>query len=166
MFIYFWDKEWGRGRERGRQRIRSRPCVGGRGPDAGLKLMNHEIMTWAKVGHLLDWATDMPWYAFFLNNKNHLGCGKNKLGYYRSAIPYRKILESSEKWKFINMSISDELLSNEETVNIQEGAESCTENDGAWNCISRLAWSHLGDLRTVNHFLDCSFTTIIRDWCS
>lgn len=29
------------------------------------------------------------------------------------------------------MSISDELLSNEGTVNIQEGAESCTENDGA-----------------------------------
>ena len=29
-------------------------------PDAGLKLMDCEIMTWAEVGHLTDWATQAP----------------------------------------------------------------------------------------------------------
>ena len=29
-------------------------------PDAGLKLMNFEIMTWAEVGHLTNWATQVP----------------------------------------------------------------------------------------------------------
>ena len=28
--------------------------------DAGLKLVNPEIMTWAEVGHLTDWATEAP----------------------------------------------------------------------------------------------------------
>ena len=29
-------------------------------PDAGLELMDHEIMTWAEVGRLTDWATQVP----------------------------------------------------------------------------------------------------------
>ena len=29
-------------------------------PDAGLEPMNHEILTWAKVGCLTDWATQVP----------------------------------------------------------------------------------------------------------
>ena len=29
-------------------------------PDAGLKLMDHEIMTWAEVGLSTDWATQAP----------------------------------------------------------------------------------------------------------
>ena len=29
-------------------------------PDVELELMNREIMTWAKVGHLTDWATQAP----------------------------------------------------------------------------------------------------------
>ena len=29
-------------------------------PDAVLELMNCEIMTWAEVGHLTDWATQVP----------------------------------------------------------------------------------------------------------
>ena len=29
-------------------------------PSMGLKLTNHEIMTWAKVGGLTDWATQVP----------------------------------------------------------------------------------------------------------
>ena len=29
-------------------------------PDVGLELTNHEIMTCAEVGHLTDWATQMP----------------------------------------------------------------------------------------------------------
>ena len=29
-------------------------------PDTGLKLMSRVIMTWAEVGHLTDWATQVP----------------------------------------------------------------------------------------------------------
>ena len=46
----------------------------------------------------------------FLNCKIHLGYEKHKLGYHQSVVPYRKILESSKKEAFINVSISDELL--------------------------------------------------------
>ena len=44
-----------RERER-RERIPSRPCAVSTEPDAGLELMNCEIMTWAKirVGRLTD----------------------------------------------------------------------------------------------------------------
>ena len=29
-------------------------------PDAGPELMNCEIMTWAEIGRLMDWATQAP----------------------------------------------------------------------------------------------------------
>ena len=29
-------------------------------PDAGLELTDHEIMTWAEVGRLTDWTTQVP----------------------------------------------------------------------------------------------------------
>ena len=29
-------------------------------PDAGLELMNSEIVTWAEVGRSTDWATQVP----------------------------------------------------------------------------------------------------------
>ena len=29
-------------------------------PDAGLELTDGEIMAWAEVGHLTDWATQVP----------------------------------------------------------------------------------------------------------
>ena len=29
-------------------------------PDAGLELTDREIVTWAEVGHLTDWATQAP----------------------------------------------------------------------------------------------------------
>ena len=35
-------------------------------PNAGLKLTNREIMTWAEVGHLTDWATQVPLKVLFL----------------------------------------------------------------------------------------------------
>ena len=35
-------------------------------PDAGLELMDHEIVTWAEVGHLTDWATQAPLSVPFL----------------------------------------------------------------------------------------------------
>ena len=31
-------------------------------PDAGLKLRDREIMTWAEVGRLTEWATKAPLY--------------------------------------------------------------------------------------------------------
>ena len=31
-------------------------------PDVGLELTNREIMTWAEVGRLTDWATQAPLY--------------------------------------------------------------------------------------------------------
>ena len=30
-------------------------------PDMGLETTNYEIMTWAEVAHLTDWATQAPW---------------------------------------------------------------------------------------------------------
>ena len=38
------ERGGGRGRERGRQRIRNGPCTDSREPDMGLEPMNHEIM--------------------------------------------------------------------------------------------------------------------------
>ena len=37
------------------------------GPDVGLELMNREIMTWAEVGHLTNWATPVPLDLFEFN---------------------------------------------------------------------------------------------------
>ena len=34
-------------------------------PDVGLELPDHEIMTWAEVGCLTDWATQAPPIFFF-----------------------------------------------------------------------------------------------------
>ena len=33
--------------------------------DMGLKLTDREIMTWAEVGRLTDWATQAPWEVYF-----------------------------------------------------------------------------------------------------
>ena len=37
-------------------------------PDAGLELMDREIMTWAEVGRLTDCATQAPLYMHFLKH--------------------------------------------------------------------------------------------------
>ena len=34
-------------------------------PDAGLELTDREIVTWAEVGRLTDWATQAPLGCFF-----------------------------------------------------------------------------------------------------
>ena len=36
-------------------------------PDAGLELTDREIMTWAEVGRLTDWATQAPQNSCILN---------------------------------------------------------------------------------------------------
>ena len=70
-FILFW--EWkstsGGGAERGRERIPSRLCVLSAEPDAGLELTSHEIMTWAEVRCLTDWATQVPQLLLCLKEK-------------------------------------------------------------------------------------------------
>ena len=54
-----------RRQSRGRQRIWSELCTDSREPDGGLKLTNHEIMTWAEVGHSVDWAIQAPTCLYF-----------------------------------------------------------------------------------------------------
>ena len=34
-------------------------------PDMGLELVNHDLMIWAEVGPLTDWATQMPLFIYF-----------------------------------------------------------------------------------------------------
>ena len=65
MFINFWETErawvgegW-RARET-ESEAASRLQALTTEPNAGLELMNHEIMTWAEVGRLTDWATQAP----------------------------------------------------------------------------------------------------------
>ena len=66
-FIYFWDRERqsmnGGGSEREgdtESETGSRLWAISTEPDAGLELMNREIVTWAEVGRLTDWATPAP----------------------------------------------------------------------------------------------------------
>ena len=56
------EHERGRGRERGRHRIGNRLQAPSHQPRArrGLKLTDREIVTWAEVGRLTDWATQAP----------------------------------------------------------------------------------------------------------
>ena len=64
MFIYFLREKQsviaGSGRERGWHRIQSRLLDVSTQPDAGLELVNREIMTSAEVRRLKDWATQVP----------------------------------------------------------------------------------------------------------
>ena len=72
MFVYFWDRETeheqGRDRERGNTESEAgfRLWAVGTEPDTGLEPTDHEIMTWAKVRHTTDWATQMPPESFIL----------------------------------------------------------------------------------------------------
>ena len=64
MFIHFWERQrqsasGGGEREAGSEAGSSLWDVSTE-PDVGLKPMNHEIVTWTKVGHLTDWATQVP----------------------------------------------------------------------------------------------------------
>ena len=72
--IYFWEREKdrdisvGEAESEGRQRILIRLRADSTELDDGLELMNHEIMTWAKIGHLTDWATQVPPKIWFLKS--------------------------------------------------------------------------------------------------
>ena len=67
MFIYFWDRDKQSMNRGGSERegdteseAGSRLWAVSTEPDVGLKLTNHEIMTWAAAGHSTDWATQAP----------------------------------------------------------------------------------------------------------
>ena len=90
MFIYFWDRERQSMSEEGAEREGdTEPEAGSRlwavstDPDAGLELTSREIMTWAKVGCLTDWATSAPPHMINLKIRNQLllyikGMGNNQ----------------------------------------------------------------------------------------
>ena len=67
MFIYFWERQRqsasGGGAEREgvtESEADSRLWAVSTEPDAGLKLMDREIVTWVEVGCLTNWATQAP----------------------------------------------------------------------------------------------------------
>ena len=60
LFTFERDQEWeGRGRER-ESEAGSRLWAVSIEPNTGIKLTNREIVTWAEVGHLTNWATQAP----------------------------------------------------------------------------------------------------------
>ena len=68
LFILEWQSTSGGGAEREgdtKSKVGSRLLAVSRELDAGLKLMNREIMTWAEIGHLTDWATQAPHNELF-----------------------------------------------------------------------------------------------------
>ena len=72
VYVLFWgtetECEQGKGREReGDTKFKagSRLWAVNTEPDAGLEFMDREIMTWVKVGHLTDWATQVPQYVLY-----------------------------------------------------------------------------------------------------
>ena len=65
MFIYFWERESESGGGTEKQgdtesKAGSRLRAVSTEPDAGLELTSREMMTWAEVGRLTDWATQAP----------------------------------------------------------------------------------------------------------
>ena len=72
-FIYFWERERVHASRGGAEtegdtesEAGSRFWAVSTEPNAGLKLMNHKIMTWGKVGSLTHWATQAPlFFSFF-----------------------------------------------------------------------------------------------------
>ena len=67
MFIYFWDRERQSMNRGGAEREGDTESETGSSfwavntePDTGLELTDREIMTWAEVRRLTDWATQVP----------------------------------------------------------------------------------------------------------
>ena len=67
MFIHFWDRErqsmsGGQAEREGdiESQAGSRLWAVSPEPNTGLKLTDHEIMTWAEVGSSTNWATQAP----------------------------------------------------------------------------------------------------------
>ena len=72
MFLHFWktEGEQGRGRERDTEsKAGSRLRAVSTEPDTGLEPTNCEVMTWAEVGRLTNWATQVPRIKYFCHEK-------------------------------------------------------------------------------------------------
>ena len=70
MFTYFWDRDraWvGEGQREGDTECKAGSSLWAVStePDVGLELTDREIVTWAEVGHLTDWATQVPLFLSF-----------------------------------------------------------------------------------------------------
>ena len=66
MSIYFWEREKQTASRGGAQKEGDTESEAGSStePDTGLELTNSDIMTWVTVGHLSDWATQVPHFFF------------------------------------------------------------------------------------------------------
>ena len=76
LFVYFWerDRTWMVEGKREREiqfETGSRLQAVSTDPNMGLELTNCKIITWAEVGHLTHWATQVPQFSTFSNG--HLG---------------------------------------------------------------------------------------------
>ena len=74
FIIYFWDRDRARTGEGQREgdtesEMGSRLWAVSTEPNAGLELTDREIMTWAEVGRLTDWATQAPLQPYFWHLK-------------------------------------------------------------------------------------------------
>ena len=69
IYLFLRDRkhEWVKGRGKGGQKIWNRLCTDSREPNVGLELINHKIMTWAKVRCSTDRATQAPWMMRIFN---------------------------------------------------------------------------------------------------
>ena len=71
MFIYFWQRQSMNGGGSGREgdtesETGPRLWAVSTEPDVGLELTDREIMTWAEVRRLTDWATQAPRLVFLI----------------------------------------------------------------------------------------------------
>ena len=82
MFIHFWEKESvskGGAERRGdtESEAGSRLRAVSPDPDVGPELTNREIMTWAEVGRLPDWAVQAPFWDFIFKDSLRPVWGSN-----------------------------------------------------------------------------------------
>ena len=87
MFIYFWERERERQSASGGRTVREGDTESDAGsrlwavstePDAGLEPTDREIMAWARVGRLTDWATQAPLYLFLKQTECKWGRGRER----------------------------------------------------------------------------------------
>ena len=107
MFIYFWERQRqnvsGLGAEREgdtETEAGSRLWAVSTEPNAGLKLTDRKIMTWAEVGCLTDWATQVPRMGLIFNmvskgwkEPNHVENAS------WNSYEFKLSVKSSKKWK-------------------------------------------------------------------
>ena len=81
IFIYFWEREtereWGEREADTESEAGSRLWAASTEPNTGLKLTSCEIMTWAEVWRLTNWAIQVPHPGDFYNNKKNKEAIKN-----------------------------------------------------------------------------------------